>query len=246
MLVEEKKYRLDELTKKTYTIEKNDHSFIILDDKTSVITPKINKLFDLINSYDYDVSVIDIEDTAALIARSLKNKQFDTIVTIGMGGKQVYNSIKNESLFMGKNVYLVKWNRKWENDKSLGFDTNIDCFDFENKSVVLLEDVIASGNTLFTIMKEIENMGGDVEWIYSSLIQESSPIINNSFCNTLAAVVIKSPENKNLDPFWYPPIYSLRHLLYGDIEMENFYNILNEKYFNNEKVVETYIKKIRR
>lgn len=58
--------------------------------------------------------------------------------------------------------------------------------------------------------------------------------------------VIKKPKDKDLDPFWYPPIYSLRHLIRGDEEMPEIYNVLNEKYFNNEDKVEKLIKRIRK
>ena len=246
MLVQEKKYTPSDLIYKTNTLEDNNNNFIILDDKTFKITSKIIELTKMISQYGYDVDIIDIKDSAIKIVNDLKDKDFDTIVTVGTGGRQLYSTIQDNETFKDKNIYLMKWNREWDKDKSLGFDTNINDFDLENKKIILLEDVIASGNTLFTIKNEIENRGGSLEWIYSSLIQESSPIILNNFCNTTAVVKINSLSDKTLDPFWYPAIYSLRHLLSGDDEMNSFYEVLNEKYFNNETKIEQYIKEMRR
>ena len=81
--------------------------------------------------------------------------------------------------------------------------------------------------------------------IASSLIQESSPIIHQSFSPTFSSVMIRKPKDTSLDPFWYPPIYSLRHLMHGDDEMNSFYKVLNEKYFNNNDKVERAIKRVR-
>ncbi len=246
MIVKEKKYTPNDLIYKTYTLEENNNSFIILDDKTFKITSKMNELVELISKYGYQISIVDLKETTKKIINDIETKVFDTIITVGTGGKQVYSTIQDENVFKNKNICLMKWNREWDKDKPIGFDTNIDQFDLRGKKIILLEDVIASGNTLFTLKNEIEKRGGSVEWIYSSLIQESSPIIDKNFCNTTAVVVINSPKEESLDPFWYPPIYSLRHLIYGDEEMNSFYEVLNEKYFNGEKRVEQYIKEMRR
>jgi len=246
MLIKEKKYKKEELTKGTNTKNKNNNNFIVLDDRTESITKGIKDVFKSINSYGYNVDVIDIRDSAKEILEDLKTKEFDTLLTVGEGGRTVLSSIKNNSFIKQKELILLNWSRSWNKDKSLGFETNIDDYNFKDKRIIILEDVIASGNTLYTLVKEIEKRGGKVEWIYSSLIQESSPLIKKSFCNMTSITVIKKPKDKDLDPFWYPPIYSLRHLIRGDEEMPEIYNVLNEKYFNNEDKVEKLIKRIRK
>lgn len=247
MIIKERKYQRNELKYSSIQQEENNNNFIILDDKTFTIDNNFQKVKELIESYNYKVDVIDIKKTAEVIVNFLKKRinEFDTIICAGTGGKQLYNSIEDKSLFKEKEVVYLEWHRTWDNEQSLGFETNIDEFSYQDKRIIILEDVIASGNTLYTMMKEIEDRGGKVVEIYSAMIQESSPIIKKSFMNIFSVVKIKKPENPSLDPFWYPPIYSLRHLYDGDSEMENFYQILNDKYFNGEDKVERFIKKIR-
>ena len=159
---------------------------------------------------------------------------------------QTFNSIKNNKVFDNKFIYNIKWSRYWKGDSFLGFETNIDNYDIKNKRIIIIEDVIASGNTIWTLKEYLDNNNNEVVMICSALIQESSPIVNKSFCETYSSMMIEKTENDELDPFWYPPIYSLRHLLFGDKEMNNFYNVFNEKYFNGNNDVEVLIKKIRR
>ena len=245
-LIKEKKYKEKDLNSKTITKEKNKNNFIILDDKTERITKDYRKVFQEINQYGYQVDVVDIKNSANQILEELKTKEFDTIVTVGEGGRQVLSSMKKNAFLRKKEIILLKWSRKWQEDKALGFSTDIDDYDFKGKRIMILEDVIASGNTLFTLKNEIEKRKGKVEGIYSSLIQESSPLVKKSFCPVTSIVMIASPSDKSLDPFWYPPIYSLRHLIRGDEEMPAFYKVLNEKYFKNENRIEKMIKRIRK
>ena len=118
-------------------------------------------------------------------------------------------------------------------------------YDFANKKIILIEDVIATGETLFNVISEIEKRGGKIKIIIATIINEGSPLVNKSFKYTLVSKKIKN--NKwNKDPYWFPAIYSTRHLFYGDNEMKNFYKIFNEKYFNGSNKIENEIKKMRR
>ena len=248
MLIKEKKHSKEDLVYQTFCLQKCDDDFIILDDCTTEITKEVNEIFNLIKKFGYQLKVIDCRKYSIDIVRIIKEKNinFDTVVLAGTGGKQVFESIKDDLIFNDKNIYSLKWNREWENDISLGFDTDIDKYDFKDKNVIIVEDVIASGNTLWTMKKEIEKLNGKVNAIFSILIQESSPLINNSFCPIYSIITIKKPKDETLDPFWYPPIYSLRHLLYGDSEMPSIYKLLNNKYFNNSDEIECAIKKLRK
>ena len=173
------------------------------------------------------------------------NIYFDTVLTVGTGGKHFFKAIENNKLFLNKEIINLKWHRYWDNQKSLGFETDIDKYDLKDKKILIMEDVIASGMTLVVLKEEIEKRGGIVVATIASLIQEASFLKEKSIVPTYVTVKINKANDMSLDPFWYPPIYSFRHLLYGDEEMSNFYKILNEKYFNNEDKIEKMIKKYR-
>ena len=248
MLVKEKKYKDDDLCFDSRHELENSNNFIILDDKTSKIDDNVREVLKLIETYGYNVDVVDINSMAKIIINNVENSniQFDAILTVGTGGLQVYRQISESDIFKNKIIYNIKWNRAWEKDKSIGFETDIENYDIKDKKIIILEDVIASGNTLWTLKDLLELYNNKIEMIYSILIQESSPLLNKSFSNTFSSMMICKPSNEKLDVFWYPPIYSLRHLLFGDDEMPSFYDTLGEKYFNNENKVEKLIKRIRR
>lgn len=247
MIIKELRYTDNVLKYISYHLKTYKKQFIILNDMPSVKFNQIKSLYILIKKYNYNLQVISLQKISQKIIKLIKkaNIDFDTVVLVGTGGKVVFENIKNNSAFKNKNVFYVKWNRVWEGTQSLGFSTDINKFDLRNKKVILIEDVIASGNTLWTLKKCISNRKGAVQAIFSVLIQEGSLISQKSFAPTYSICMIRKTGVKDLNPFWYPPIYSLRHLLYGDLESSLFYEELNKRYFNNEKIVETRIKKIR-
>lgn len=246
MLISEEK-SLVERNYKTFILQNSSQNFIILNDIFKSINIKIKKIIKNIKKYSYNVKVFNISILAKKVIKCFKkdNIYFDTVLTVGTGGKHFLDSIKNDKLFLNKEIINLDWHRHWDNQKSLGFETDISTYDLKNKKILIMEDVIASGMTLVVLKEEIEKRGGEVVAINASLIQEASFLKDKSIVPTYVAVKINKPNDIALDPFWYPPIYSLRHLLYGDMEMSSFYKILNEKYFNNENKIEKMIKKYR-
>ena len=250
MIVKEQKFDSDHLKFDTTYLEKCSNNFIILDDNSEKLNPDYKIITKKIESYKYDLITLNsyniMKNMVDYLEEHCLNNCFDTVVLAGCGGKQMYKGIKRSKFFLNKDVLDVTWHRIWNNETSLGFETNIDNYNLNNRKIIIIEDVIASGNTLWTLKNTIEKLGADVKYVISALIQESSPIINKSFCPIYSGIMINKPQNELLDPFWYPPIYSLRHLLHGDSEMPKFYQILNTKYFNNEDSVELLIKKYRK
>ena len=230
---------------KTSYLDTCQNNFIVLNDFTSKITFKTRKIFKKINKYNYHVKVLNIKKIAKRVEKYLikQDLEFDTILTAGEGGKQFFKGMRN---FENKDVIYLKWHRIWDKNVSLGFESDIDNYDLTNKKILIIEDVIASGNTLINLINNIENRNGQVVGICASLIQETSPLIKMSIKPTIVGVKINKTSDASLDPFWYPPIYSLRHLLWGDKEMPLFYEILNEKYFQNNNDIEILIKKVRK
>ena len=227
----------------------NSNNFIVLDDSTVIKKSKLDKIINEIEKYNYKVNIVYMTEIAKKIEEYINDnnclKDIDTVILLGEGGTRFFKYINANNVFSNKEVYRIKWSRLWNGDKSEYFTTNIDDFDIRNKKILIIEDVVASGETLLNINDYLQKYNNQIELLITCLIQECSPLINQSFCKTIAGEVIKEISNGEDDPFWYPPIYSLRHLLYGDEEMPNIYDNLNKRYFNGDDDVERIIKEVR-
>ncbi len=242
MLVNNKKIQLDKAKENTTILSEIKENFIILDDNTYPNKKNINRIGEEISKYDYKVKILSINNLMEKVRNYLYLKNINlkdyTIVTVGEGGKQVFKALNKDAL----EVIEIKWSRNWKSEISNEFITNIETFNFKSKNIILIEDVIATGETLYNIIFEIKRKGGNVKKIICAIINESSPLIDKSFAETIVAAKIMSKDSEN--PFWYPAIYSTRHLFYGDEEMPKFYEVLNDKYFKDDKI-EREIKKMR-
>ena len=242
MLVNNKKIQLDKAKENTTILSEIKENFIILDDNTYPNKKNINRIGEEISKYDYKVKILSINNLMEKVRNYLYLKNINlkdyTIVTVGEGGKQVFKALNKDAL----EVIEIKWSRNWKSEISNEFITNIEAFNFKSKNIILIEDVIATGETLYNIIFEIKRKGGNVKKIICAIINESSPLIDKSFAETIVAAKIMSKDSEN--PFWYPAIYSTRHLFYGDEEMPKFYEVLNDKYFKYDKI-EREIKKMR-
>lgn len=242
MLVNNKKIQLDKAKENTTILSEIKENFIILDDNTYPNKRDINRIGEEISKYDYKVKILSINNLMEKVRNYLYLKNINlkdyTIVTVGEGGKQVFKALNKDAL----EVIEIKWSRNWKSEISNEFITNIETFNFKSKNIILIEDVIATGETLYNIIFEIKRKGGNVKKIICAIINESSPLIDKSFAETIVAAKIMSKDSEN--PFWYPAIYSTRHLFYGDEEMPKFYEVLNDKYFKDDKI-EREIKKMR-
>ena len=242
MLVNNKKIQLDKAKENTTILSEIKENFIILDDNTYPNKKNINRIGEEISKYDYKVKILSINNLMEKVRNYLYLKNINlkdyTIVTVGEGGKQVFKALNKDAL----EVIEIKWSRNWKSEISNEFITNIEAFNFKSKNIILIEDVIATGETLYNIIFEIKRKGGNVKKIICAIINESSPLIDKSLAETIVAAKIISKDSEN--PFWYPAIYSTRHLFYGDEEMPKFYEVLNDKYFKEDKI-EKEIKRIR-
>ena len=242
MLLNNKKIQLDKAKENTTILSEIKENFIILDDNTYPNKKNINRIGEEISKYDYKVKILSINNLMEKVRNYLYLKNINlkdyTIVTVGEGGRQVLKALNKDAL----EVIEIKWSRNWKSEISNEFITNIEAFNFKSKNIILIEDVIATGETLYNIIFEIKRKGGNVKKIICAIINESSPLIDKSFAETIVAAKIISKDSEN--PFWYPAIYSTRHLFYGDEEMPKFYEVLNDKYFKDDKI-EREIKKMR-
>ena len=238
-IIQQEQYKKSNLNNSSVQFEDCSSDFIILDDKSYFVD--LSEIVDNISLYGYKVKVIDGGQAVNKILNNI-DFQYDTIVLAGDGGKNIFRQLDKKN-FVNKEIIPLVWHRVWDKDISLGFETDIDNFSFNGKKILIIEDVIASGNTLYTMKENVERMGGTVVGIVAALIQQCSPVAKNCFVKTLSAVRILDLADSK-DPFWYPAIYSVRHLLFGDDEMPDFFKLLNEKYFGDDKI-EKLIKKKR-
>ena len=227
----------------------NFNSFFILDDNTQIESSKLDKIKDKIQLFGFQVKVITMEEISKMVINFLSKNlidEFDTIILLGTGGSRFFNFFENHMIFKDKKIIKLKWSRSWIGNNSNYFETNIDEFNISEERIIIFEDVVASGETVLNINKYLEKNDNKIVMLITCLMQETSPMNNKNFCKTIVGNVINRSNSLDLDPFWYPPIYSLRHLIYGDEEMSNFYESLNSRYFNGKKDVENLIKEVRK
>ena len=175
----------------------------------------------------------------------------DVFVAVGQGGKRALRALSRNFhglLFACTKRRHVQWQRLWKANVGIGFSHNLDKYRWSSLRIVLVEDVVASGETVAEITREIVNRGGIVVGIITIAILGSSPLllrpIMPMLCSFVALSQRSSDSNMHLDPHWHPPFFSMRHLLYGDEEIEGFHRFLSNQYFNDDRSFMTAIEKI--
>lgn len=187
-------------------------------------------------SSKYRTVVDNLNNCAKIIANEIdENKKY---LCVGEGGKKFCKALSRYKNF--KNVELLIWHRLWSGDKEIGIETNIDNIAVPNE-VVLIEDVIASGETINKITAALYKKGCIVKEVVSAVVSGNSKLLNESQINLKYAKIIGTSNNK--DPFWFPAIYSYRHLFFGDAEMPDIYSIMEDKYFHGSKKLQQIILK---
>ena len=251
MKIKKQDCNFEKLNEDVKILKNINTGFFVLDDSSYLNNKDIKEVLKEIQAYKYKVDMINLDDIMLEISTYLYNnknffKNIDLIVAIGEGGSRSLNSLNKYNIYTNIEQKSIVWSRNWNGEDSDEFVTNIEKLNLRKKKVLIIEDVIATGETLYNIIEKIKQMEGEVIGIISAIISGQSPIKNKSFCKMLIGIEVNSDSKIIDNPFWYPPIYSLRHLFYGDKEMPYFYNVLNKRYFNNETKLEDLIKKRRK
>lgn len=216
--------------------KKLDCDFYIFKDDNFKVNDQ--KLISYIKQY-YNVVVDDLK----YCAEDLKNEIYDNdyYLCVGEGGKNFYKQLN--LVHPIKNKKFMCWHRTWKGEIEDGIATDIDEIDFPEKKVVLIEDVIASGTTILEIIEKLAQKGVIVKKVITAIISGNSKLLENSPIDIKYARIIGSKNS--LNPFWFPAIYSYRHIFFGDNEMPSIYEIMDEKYFKNEHKIKKIIEEAR-
>lgn len=232
---------------KVLKVRKSD--FFILDDGTNVKTLEPLKVF--LHQYFENICVLSLREISQNLYQDFKQLiDFDDIffVGLGQGGTIVLNYMieASENQISSQNI---QWSRHWIDRDNFDFiKGKLDKSIYSGKRIIFVEDVVASGKTIREAAKTFEKTGANIIGIISALINENSPALEPGFFGFALYGVHARPlsyKSDCMDSYWFPPIYSLRHLLYGEQENPLFYQILSEKYSLPQNLLQKTIDKIK-
>ena len=215
-------------------LEVKKADFFILDDGTSIKT--LEPLVAFLHQHHRKTCVLSLREISKKMSESLKRLiDFDNVFFIGLGqgGATTLNyMIDNlDSNISSKNI---RWSRQWIDYNNFYFiKEDLDKSFYCGKNVILVEDVVASGKTVQVASDDLKKAGANVIGVVSALINEKSPALDSGFIDfALYGVHTHSLLQKSnlLEAYWFPPIFSIRHLLYGQQEDPFFYQTVSEKY----------------
>ena len=188
----------------------------------------------------YNTVVDSLDDCAKALLDQIDSN--DCYLCVGEGGERFFNAIQKHKQL--KNVEFLVWHRVWSGEKEVGIETNIDQLQLCNKKIVLIEDVVASGETILKIIAKLQQKGCTVTKVVAAIMSGNSKLLHSDNVNIKYARVVGKKNSK--DAFWFPAIYSYRHLFFGDEEMPKIYEIMQDKYFDGEQDLKQIILRSRK
>ena len=213
--------------------------FFILDDGATEYA--INEISALIRKYYRRVEIISLKEHAKKIFENQSELFSSEVMTIalGAGGKNIVSLLSRDFTF--PQLCCCTWSRVWGTEYRTQFQHNLDSIDLCGKQIVIIEDVIASGETLRAVKNYLLERGASIIKVFAAVISGASPMISNQFALNICVgaklnacgLALKDDE---FSAHWYPAIYSLRHLLYGEDENPDFYNTISNLYFDGADI----------
>lgn len=188
-------------------------------------------------------NVIDIVNDLYQMLKPLYTKnEFDMVVSLG-GGGQIFGKILKE-INPDMNIRNMTISRKWTGIED-DFVHEMISSDLYNKNIVLIDDVVVSGST-FRKARELlcEKYNCNIIGCYAGVANEGF-LEGNYKDNYVAARIISGRiKNSNLNSFWYPAIYSFRHLVNQENGMKDFARTFVSTYFGCDEDIEDLINQI--
>ncbi len=221
--------------------------FFIVEDHTE--HPAIGPVLDYFNRNHQSCELIDLASCppADLLSQMKSSNPDATLVSIGEGGGQMLGLYdRGWSQF---DVLRVQHSRVWHPDGLYTFEHNLDAFEWSSRKVMIVEDVIGSGETLTHVIRHIEEHGGNIVQVCTGVLMEGSRWVNEParpiFSGVMAISSSRWRQLTTSDPHWFPPVYSSRHLFYGDKENPLHFENLAAKYFAGDSELCDLIKTLR-
>ena len=217
---------------KTYVCRHISSNFLLFNDYCEIT--ETQHLIVFLERYGYKPLDLHIKELAAPLIHCLDRNQFDgrTLVAVGEGGKKMLRAMVDIGLLPAQVANIcVKWNREWAISGGNDYETDIDVWNFSGARLILVEDVIASGETIEAFASAVEARGGSVESVVCGLISSNSPLLADFRLKIYSGASVGVTPDAKLDPFWFPAIYSYRHMYFGEIEMPDIYQKMANNYF---------------
>jgi len=153
------------------------------------------------------------------------------VIGLGDGGELLGNRMLGKGRIKKLPMY-----REWKNgDYNLRCDPPTEPLAIGN--VQIIDDVVASGESLYTARERLDPLHSRN---FSGLILVSSGNFNSTFRSPDGGVVGYDKLTSALlvlgdsgsDPYWYPAIYSMRHLLFKQERDPQYLERVANRYFN--------------
>ena len=153
------------------------------------------------------------------------------ILAVGGGGELV-----SKKLLKGTYCQKIEVRRKWQCDTYQIYIGETPTL--TGSKVHVLDDVLASGETLFRVREILDPLH---EKIFSSTVLVTSGNVSSKYRNgggvigyrKLSSVLLVESDS-NADSYWYPAIYSMRHLLFNQDCDPRYLERISKKYFDGK------------
>lgn len=211
------------------------NEFYLLDDLTSLDTA--DKVFQYIKQYGYSTRIITMHECVKYLSYHLNKFSSDKvyIVSIGKGGEILLRLLKEYFLYDFSCLELT-YSQIIVQNRIIGYNTNFENYNWYNKNILVIEDIIYTGNTIIDFINRLINNGGTLIGVLSCIAcvdcDNKLPHIR------ITSKYLLSKKNKKL-----PPVYSYRHLLYGEGNYCEFYENIEQLYFGGEEKIRKIISK---
>lgn len=212
------------------------------------IVPNEIDLGDLVDFiYQYmDCAMYTITELVSFFKPLLINNS-DEIIAIGNGGELVTKKLldTNNMKYDYKNFSIY---RKWH-DGDYEFQYDMPNGILIDNNIHVIDDVVASGETLSRAREILDPLHSRA---FSATVLVAGGNLNSDYRKsdgglsgydrlTSALSVLSDSDD---DPYWYPAIYSMRHLLFKKEHNPHYLERMSKRYFNGnsdslEKILES-------
>lgn len=217
--------------------------FFLLDDtKHFNITTKqadtLIKLFKVMEEY-YNCNFFTFEKLSDLMFEELlltiEKNDVELLITLGTGGKYLLNSMRYKKE-IATDIINIKCQKI--NSDIVKIEKNIL---FSAKKIVLLDDVLATGDTIINVNNYLNKLGNQTIKAFVGVMNGQCAFNAMPLYYSISVGCLDKPIIKKDELYWYPPIFSLRHIINHENGLSCFAEIFAVKYFKNDERIKSLI-----